>query len=76
MPVVALAATEAAEAVPPEAGVVSSSLDALTDAVRRFIGDPLAARRAGQAARTAALGRYSLARFHRDWDRALQEVSR
>jgi hypothetical protein len=76
MPVVALAATEAAEAVPPEAGVVSSRLDVLTDAVRRFVGDPLAARRAGQAARTAALGRYSLARFHRDWDRALQEVSR
>jgi hypothetical protein len=76
MPVVALATTEAAEAVPPDAGVVSNRLDALTGAVRRFVGDPAAARSAGQAARSAALGRYSLARFHRGWDECLEEASR
>lgn len=76
MPVVALATTETAEAVPPEAGVVSNRLDVLTSAVRGFVSDPLLSRRAGQAARSAALARYSLARFHRDWDRALREVSR
>jgi hypothetical protein len=76
MPVVALATTEAVEAVPPEAGVVSNRLDVLADAIERFVGDPMASRRAGQAARSAALGRYSLARFHRDWDRVLGEVSR
>jgi hypothetical protein len=77
MPVVALATTEVVEAVPPEAGVVSNRLDVLTSAVRRFVSDPLWSRQAGQAARSAALGRYSLARFHRDWDRVLRgEISR
>jgi hypothetical protein len=75
MPVVALATTETADAVPPEAGVVSNRLDVLASAVREFVSDPLRSRRAGEAARSAALGRYSLARFHRDWDRALREVS-
>jgi hypothetical protein len=77
MPVVALATTETVEAVPPEAGVVSNRLDVLTSARQGFVSDPLWSRRAGQAARSAALGRYSLARFHRDWDRALRgEISR
>lgn len=77
MPVVALATTETVEAVPPEAGVVSNRLDVLTSAIQGFVSDPLWSRRAGQAARSAALGRYSLARFHRDWDRALRgEISR
>jgi hypothetical protein len=77
MPVVALATTETVEAVPPGAGVVSNRLDVLTSAVQGFVSDPLWSRRAGQAARSAALGRYSLARFHRDWDQALRgEISR
>lgn len=76
MPVVALAATDATGAVPADAGVVSTRLDALTDAVRGFVADPVAARDAGLAARAAALQRYSLARFHRDWDAALSEVVR
>ncbi|MDJ1132828.1 glycosyltransferase [Streptomyces iconiensis] len=76
MPVVALATTEVTEAVPPEAGVVTNRIDELAHGVRRFLADPEEAARAGQAARTAALGRYSLSRFQADWDRLLKELTR
>jgi glycosyltransferase involved in cell wall biosynthesis len=76
MPVVALAATEASSAVPPEAGVVSADRRRLVEAVRGYVDDPEAARMAGKAARTHALERYGLDRFLGDWDRLLQEVTR
>ncbi|RJL32485.1 glycosyltransferase [Bailinhaonella thermotolerans] len=76
MPVVALAATEVAEAVPEDAGVVSTKVSDLVEAVRRFIADPLYARQVGKQARDAALTRYGLARFLADWDRLLAEVVR
>jgi hypothetical protein len=76
MPVVALGATEAMEAVPPEAGAVSTRVDVLAAALRELVDDPARARHAGEAARAAALKRYSLERFHDDWDRLLQEVTR
>ena len=74
MPVVALATTEAPEAVPAEAGVVSTRVDALARAARGFLEDPDRAREAGRAARAAALERYSLGRFLADWDNLLTEV--
>jgi len=73
MPVVALGTTEAHEAVPPAAGVVSNRLEVLEDALRRLISDPAEARERGAAARAAALARYGLGRFVADWDRALAE---
>jgi hypothetical protein len=76
MPVVALATTEAVEAVPPSAGVVSTRVDGLAGAVRTLIADPDRARAAGEAARSAALERYGLQRFLDDWDRLLEEVAR
>jgi glycosyltransferase involved in cell wall biosynthesis len=76
MPVVALATTEVAEAVPPGAGVVSNRVDVLTDAVRDFVADPQLARTVGEGARTAALARYGLTRFLDDWERLLKEVTR
>jgi glycosyltransferase involved in cell wall biosynthesis len=76
MPVVALGTTEAAEAVPPEAGVVSTDLERLTGAVRRLVADPDEARERGRAARSAALARYGLDRFLADWDAVLSEVVR
>jgi hypothetical protein len=76
MPVVALASTEAVEAVPPEAGVLSTRPERLWAAVRHYLEDPDAARLAGKAARAAALERYGLARFLADWDRLLEEVTR
>ena len=76
MPVVALATTEAVEAVPADAGVLSTQPDVLWDAVRTYLHDEDAARLAGKAARAAALDRYGLARFLADWDRLLGEVTR
>ncbi len=75
MPVVAVAATETIEAVPPSAGVISTDVDRLTAAVRDYVNDPEAARVAGKAARAYALERYGLARFLADWDGLLEEVT-
>jgi hypothetical protein len=75
MPVVVLATTEAVEAVPPEAGVISTRVDVLRMAVRRFLDDPDEAAEAGRAARKAAVGRYGLRRFLDDWDRLFWEVT-
>jgi glycosyltransferase involved in cell wall biosynthesis len=75
MPVVALATTEAAEAVPPAAGAVSTRMDVLTERVRALVADEDAARAAGRAARAAALERYNLARFLSEWDELLEEVA-
>jgi glycosyltransferase involved in cell wall biosynthesis len=74
MPVVALGTTEAHEAVPHEAGAVSTRIDALTVAMRRLIDDPGEAVVRGTAARAAALERYGLERFLADWDDVLEEV--
>jgi glycosyltransferase involved in cell wall biosynthesis len=74
MPVIALAATEVPEAVPPEAGVVSSRLDTLVEAARRLLADREEAAAMGAAARRVALERFGLPRFLDDWDRLLEEV--
>jgi hypothetical protein len=74
MPVVALGTTEVPRAVPPEAGVVSTRLEDLEEALAMLAADPARARRMGTAARDAALARYSLVRFLGDWDRLLHEV--
>jgi hypothetical protein len=74
MPVVGLATTEVVEAVPAEAGVLSTRVDALADAARRLLDDPEQARVMGKAARAAALARYGLQHFLDDWDRLLEEV--
>jgi glycosyltransferase involved in cell wall biosynthesis len=74
MPVVALATTEVPEAVPPEAGVISTRVDVLRRALRALVHDPEQARVMGKAARAFALERYGLARFLADWDALLTEV--
>jgi hypothetical protein len=75
MPVVALGTTEAFEAVPAEAGVVSTDVDRLAEGIRRLMADEDEARERGEAARAAALRRYGLGRFLADWDDLLQEVA-
>jgi Glycosyl transferases group 1 len=75
MPIVALATTEAPDAVPAAAGVLSTSVDRLADAARGFLADPDRARETGLAAREAALERFGLERFLTDWDELLEEVS-
>jgi hypothetical protein len=74
MPVVVLAATEAIEAVPSDAGVVSTRVDVLADAARELIKAPDLAAELGKQARRAALARYGLTAFQRDWDWLLTET--
>ena len=73
MPVLGLATTEAVEAVPPDAGVLSTRVGTLLEAADWLLDDPDAARRLGDRARQVALTRYSLDRFLADWDRLLKE---
>ncbi len=75
MPVVALATTEAREAVPPEAGVCSTNPETLRAAVRRLVHDQAEAAAYGKAAREAALARHGLARFIDDWNQLIQEAT-
>jgi hypothetical protein len=75
MPVVALGTTEVHEAVPAEAGVVSTKVDVLAGAMKRMVDDPDEAAERGRAARAAVLERYGLERFLTDWDDVLQEVA-
>ncbi|CAM3291935.1 glycosyltransferase [Kibdelosporangium persicum] len=75
MPVVAVAATEALRAVPPEAGVLSTNVDELVDGLRWLVDEPEAARRMGKQARQYALAHYGLPQFLERWDELLMEVS-
>lgn len=75
MPVVALATTEASEAVPPGAGLLSTDVEALARGLRELIADPEAARQHGLAAREAALERYNLGRFLAEWDELMEAVA-
>jgi glycosyltransferase involved in cell wall biosynthesis len=76
LPVVALATTEAVEAVPPEAGVLSTRVDTLAEAARSLTADAPHARQMGKEARAFAVERYGLPRFLRDWRHLLTEVTR
>lgn len=74
MPVLALSTTEAPDAVPPQAGLVSNDLEALRAMASRWLADPAEALARGDTARRYALTRYGLRRFLDDWERMLQEV--
>ncbi|WP_026531808.1 glycosyltransferase [Arthrobacter sp. H41] len=75
MPVLVLATTEAARAVPPGAGAVSTDVEDLRRAARILIEDPDEARARGAVARAAALSRYGLNRFLADWDSVLERTA-
>ncbi|MFI7428835.1 glycosyltransferase [Micromonospora sp. NPDC049836] len=72
MPVIALATTEAVEAVPPGAGVLSTRMDTLVEAAHWLAADRDAAYRLGARAREVAKERYGLDRFLADWDRLME----
>ncbi|AMW08382.1 glycosyl transferase [Streptomyces qaidamensis] len=74
LPVLALATTEAVEAVPPNAGTLTTRPDVLARAARRYLHEPEAAAADGARARQAALERYGLKRFLADWERLITEV--
>ncbi len=75
MPIVALATTEAVEAVAPGCGTIATDVDRLCDALRRYAADRDAARADGLRARAFALERYGLDRFLRAWDALFTEVT-
>jgi hypothetical protein len=75
MPVVALATTEVADALPAAAGVAATDVERLVSALRRLVADPCEARERGRAARRAALARYGLSRFLDDWNRVIEEAA-
>ncbi|GAB3271480.1 glycosyltransferase [Sinomonas notoginsengisoli] len=74
MPVLAIGATEVWRAVPAGAGCVSSDPGELAAAAQRLLSHPNKAREAGLIAREAALARYGLGRFLKDWDEVLSDV--
>ena len=74
MPVVSLATTEAARAVPPEAGLISNDLDELARGIRELVSDPDLAAERGRRAREHALAHYGLDAFLRTWDAVLNEA--
>ncbi|MHA6795500.1 glycosyltransferase [Pseudonocardia bannensis] len=75
LPVVALATSGAAAAVPPEAGVSATDPERLADALRELVADPARARAHGAVARAHAVRRYGLPRFLRDWDAVLHQAT-
>ncbi len=75
MPVVAVATTEAHDALPADGAVVSNRLETLRGAVARLAADPAEAAERGARLRQHALARYGLDRFLSDWDAVLAAVA-
>lgn len=75
LPVLALATTEAFEAVPGDAGLVSNDLSRLADTYSYLIADRDAAQAMGQIGRAGALRRFGLERFLHEWDGLLKEAT-
>ncbi len=76
MPVVVVASTESAVAVPAGTGIVSTRPDELAAGLRKLCHDVDLARAVGEDARAHALRRFDLRRFLRDWDAVLSDVVR
>jgi hypothetical protein len=74
MPVVALATTEAHEAVPPHAGICSTDVEALVRELRALVAEPERARALGEAGRAHVLARYGLEKFLAGWDDVLDRA--
>lgn len=68
MPVLALDATAAGDAVAPGAGLVSANVDELTRVAVRLVADPELGEQMGRLGRRHALDRFGLDRFAQDWD--------
>jgi glycosyltransferase involved in cell wall biosynthesis len=75
IPVVVLGTTEAARAVPAEAGAISTNVDHLVRVAGQLVRDPAEARQRGNIAREVALERYGLGAFLRAWDELLNDLT-
>lgn len=74
LPVLALAATAAADAVGPGAGLVSADVDQLARVADRLVAEPELAGQLGSRGRRHALARFGLQRFLQDWEAAFAQV--
>jgi len=76
MPLVGPATTEMSMAVEDGvSGYVDTDLNRLLDRMLGLRDDPALARRSGENARRAALGRFYIDRFARDWEEAFRFVT-
>lgn len=76
MPIVGLATTEMSTAIQSGVtGVVDTNLDRLVDAMQQLLADPGEARRLGENGRRYAQERFGMARFIRDWNESLADVT-
>ena len=75
MPALALATTDAVEAVPPGCGHVSTNVDRLCAALRVYGHEPQRAREDGLRARAFVRERYGLARFLAQWNDVIAEAT-
>lgn len=76
MPIIGLATTEMVTAVENGvSGYVDTDQNRLIERMRELLADPAEARRLGDGARRAALDRFNIERFIRDWDEVLALVS-
>jgi len=73
---VVLAATEAAQVIPSNVGMVSNRVDELVSAASTFTADRELAADLGLQGRKYALERFGLGRFLYDWDKLLEDVAR
>ncbi|MFD1052405.1 hypothetical protein ACFQ1S_45890, partial [Kibdelosporangium lantanae] len=74
--VVWFASTEATQAVPPEAGVVSTDISLLVRGFRELVNEPDYAVLAGEEARRHTLKHYGMEAFLTNWNRVLADVAR
>lgn len=76
LPIIGLATTEMVTVVENgRSGYLDTRLDRLVDAMRRLIADPREAMCLGEGARRAALERFDIRRFARDWEDTFAEVT-
>lgn len=76
LPIVALATTEMSSVITSGvSGYVDTNLDNLIEPMRDLLAYPEEARRLGEGARRAALERFHIDRFARDWDAAFALVT-
>jgi glycosyltransferase involved in cell wall biosynthesis len=75
MPIIGLATTEMVRAVENEvSGFVDTDVSKLIERMQALLKDPAEARRLGEGARKAAMERYNIERFAKDWDEAFWTV--
>ena len=76
MPIVGLATTEMVTAITNgEAGYLDTDVDALLPRMRGLLDERDDAARLGRGARAAALARFNIERFCRDWEDTFREVT-